>query len=164
MEPTLQTTASAIDAKAAAGDEFLAFRLAGRRFAVASAKVERVVRAAAVTPLPQAPAVVLGVVDVAGEIVPVMDMRSRLGSPPKELQPEDLFLFARSGERRIALVVDAIDDLVRIGAAQPLTVDTPHFRGVVRLPDGLLLIHDVDAFLDPTEKEQLDAALREALA
>jgi purine-binding chemotaxis protein CheW len=161
VDSTFQPTAVPIDAPAPAGDELLTFRLAGRRLGIAVRSVDRVVRAAAVTTLPQAPAVVLGVVDVAGEAVPVMDVRGRFGLERKDLSPHDFFLFAVSRGRRVALVVDAVDDLVRIDATQDLAVEVPHVSGVATGPDGLLLVHDVDAFLSFEEERQLDAALRE---
>jgi purine-binding chemotaxis protein CheW len=71
-----------------AGDLIL-FSLDERRFALPLRSVERVVRAVDITPLPDAPQMVLGVIDVQGEIVSVINLRRRCRMPERELQLTD---------------------------------------------------------------------------
>ena len=59
--------------------EALLFELAAQRFAVALGDVIEVVRAVAIRRLPSAPAITLGIIDVRGEIIPVLDVRARFG-------------------------------------------------------------------------------------
>ncbi|MCX5971623.1 MAG: chemotaxis protein CheW [Coprothermobacterota bacterium] len=60
----------------ATGAFLLVFSIGDRRCALSLAEVERVVRAAAVTPLPHLPETVLGMIDIQGEVLPIIDLRS----------------------------------------------------------------------------------------
>src|SRR3954465_10263209 len=83
------------------------FALDAGRYALPLAAVDRIVRAAEVTPLPQAPHVVLGALDVAGAILPVFSLRRRLALADRPIRSTDQFVIARSGHRRVILCVDA---------------------------------------------------------
>ncbi len=144
--------------------EILTFDLSGQRFGVSLDAVREVVRAVAITPVPGAPAVVEGVIDVRGEVVPVFDLRARFGLPARALHPAQHFIIARAGERTVALRVDRADwmrdvDDASITPAGRNVPAGPHIIGVARLDDGLVLLHDLDAFLSDAESHALDAAL-----
>lgn len=140
------------------------FALEDRRYALRLEAVERVLRAVAITRLPKAPEVVLGVVDVQGRIVPAVDIRRRFGFSPRELDPNDRFIIAHSSRRLLALVVDSVsgleevteEDVTGAGALPP---GTEYVEGVVRLDDGLVFIHDLDKFLAFQEGQALESAL-----
>lgn len=145
--------------------QLVVFLLDGRRYALALPVVERIVRAVAVTPLPQAPPVVLGVIDVAGHIIPVLDVRERLRLPRRPVTPEDQFAIVRAGRRRVALAIDAAQGVAMtpshaVVRSTELTPGLEYLRGVVQLQDGLVLIHDLDQFLSLDEARTLDIALQ----
>src|SRR5215510_13088590 len=71
--------------------ETLIFELSGLRFALPMCDVIEVVRAVAIRALPAAPPITLGVIDVRGEIVPVLDVRVRFGLMHKALDLSDQF-------------------------------------------------------------------------
>jgi purine-binding chemotaxis protein CheW len=146
------------------GLEVVVFRLDGRRYGVPAADVQEVVRAVLPTPLPGAPDVVEGVIDLRGRILPVFDLRRRFRLPRRDVIPTDHLLVARFGERRAVLRVDRVDGLVCVAAA-----DVEEARGVVpgaeyiswlaRLPEELVLVHDLRTFLSRSEAEILDGVL-----
>jgi purine-binding chemotaxis protein CheW len=142
------------------------FRLEQQRYALMLAAVERIVRAAAVTPLAQAPAIVLGVIDVAGDILPVLDIRTRVGLPHREITPTHQFLIARTAQRRVVLPIDEVDGLVECSSAEisdaAITHGAGQIAGVIKLEDGLALIYDLERFLSPDEDGLLDKALEPA--
>lgn len=65
--------------------QLVVFRLDAQRFALPLTAVERVVRAVAVTLLPDAPAIVLGAIDVHGRVLPVLNVRRRFNLPQREI-------------------------------------------------------------------------------
>ncbi|MBI4420969.1 MAG: purine-binding chemotaxis protein CheW [Gemmatimonadetes bacterium] len=148
----------------------LVFELAERRLALAGDVVHEVVRAVAISALPKAPAVVEGVVNWRGRIVPVLDIRARFGMPPVPLTPDQHFVFAQAGSRVVALRVDRAVDLIRVDesavetAAAAAVPGAEYVVGIAKLADGLLVIHDLDRFLSLDEGAQLDAAVGGALA
>src|SRR5205085_11996004 len=92
--------------------DVLVFEVAGRRFGLPAAAVKEVVRAVALAPLPKAPAVVEGVINLRGTVVPVLDIRGRFRLPQKPLAPSDQLIIARTGPRLAALHVDWAHELV----------------------------------------------------
>jgi len=146
-----------------ARDEFLVFFLDGQRHAVPLSLVERVVQAVAVTPLPGAPVCVLGAIDVAGRILPVFSLRRRLQLPERPLRVRDQFVIARACTRAVALLVDEVQAVsaaeVVLADAALLFAGAESATGLVRLPDGLLLIHDLERFLSDEDDRALVAVL-----
>jgi purine-binding chemotaxis protein CheW len=138
------------------------FALDEQRFALPLDSVLRVVRAVEITPLPLAPEAVRGAIDVGGRILPVFDLRRRLQLAPRALRLSDQFLIAQTTRRTLALVVDAVPGLLDASPSDESDSLPPrmrHLRGVLSLPDGLVLIHDLEAFLSPEEETALDSAL-----
>ncbi len=146
--------------------QVVVFRLDQVRFAVPLDAVQEVVPTVALTPLPSAPEVVMGIFSLRGDIVAVLDMRCRLGFPAKPLAVDQHFLVCHDGQRRIALRVDYVEELTRLdrAAIQPaerVADEVRQIAGIVQLDDGMILIHDLPQFLSSSEAVQLEAALRQ---
>ncbi len=148
----------------AAALQLVVFTLDEQRYGLQLAAVERVVRMVEVTPLPQAPQIVLGVINAQGSIIPVVDVRKRLRLPAREPHPSDHLLIARTAKRGVALVVDAVSEVVTLSSQHMVSGETilaqlAYVTGVVKRPDGLILIHDFDRFLSLDEEQALHDAI-----
>lgn len=144
------------------------FILGDLQLALCLEAVDRVERAVAITPLPGAPAIVLGVINVHGTVIPVVDVRRRFLCPARPLCATDHFVLARTRTRRVAIVADRVLSPVEVPDASlaRLAEGLPgnrYFKGVAELEHGLVLIHDLDAFLSFEEDETLQHALDHAL-
>ena len=136
--------------------EILVFEVGGRVFALPVSRVVSLIRAVAVEPVPGAPAIVEGLINVRGQIVAVLDVRVRFGLPARPVSPTDHLILASAGPRTVALRVDRVVDLVRlegdhieeIGGVLPGIRD---LSAVASLPEGLLMIQDVRALLAEAE-------------
>src|ERR1700736_6338822 len=115
--------------------QFLVFRLGDRRFALPLAVVEQVVRAVEVTPLPKAPPIVLGAINVHGRVLPVLDVRRRFLVPDREIGPDDWFLLAHTARRTVVLVVDESEGVVVRPQAETVGA-APIPPGLEHLPGG----------------------------
>lgn len=140
------------------------FRLDDRRFALPLAAVEHVVRAVDVTPLPRAPSIVLGAINVAGHVLPVLNVRRRFAMSERALVPADSFLLARTARRPVVLAIDEAEGVVErplgdIVESAQIAPGLEHFPGVVGFDDGLVLIHDLERFLSLDESQALDDAM-----
>ena len=145
------------------------FSLDAGRYALPLAAVDRIVRAVEVTRLPTAPPIVRGAIDVQGRVLPVFDLRRRFGLPERDIDPADQFVIARSANRTVVLVVDTAQGVVQsplsdTTSAASIASGLEHIRGVIRLPDGLVLIQDLDLFLSAAESRALDEALERGAA
>src|SRR5471030_561625 len=118
----------------------LSFTIDDQRYGVSSDAVVEIVRAVAITPLPGAPAVVEGIIDVRGAIAAVFDLRARFGRPAQPLDPGQRFIVVRTASRLAALHVDHVLDLMDVDdrSASDLKQQVPgarHISGVAALPD-----------------------------
>ncbi len=126
--------------------------------------VQRVVRAAALTPLPKAPKSVLGVVNVAGQLVPVFNLRQRFGLPARELEPTDCFVIVRAVRFSLIFVVDTVVEVREHESEKkmPLKHLLPKASvsaGVECFGSGLIVINTVNSFLLAEEERLLTKTL-----
>lgn len=146
-------------------DRLVVFALNDQRYALPLSAVERCVRAVAVTALPQAPDIVLGIVNVQGWVIPVINLRRRFRLAEREIALSDQMLIARTAQRTVALVVDAVSGVLEYTEQEAVQELLPEFRyleGVVKLDDGLILIHNLDKFLSLEEEAALHLAMERA--
>lgn len=137
--------------------EVLVFEVAGQRHGLPAGDVRGLIRAAAVTPFPQSPPGVEGILNLRGQVVPVIDVRRRLGLPQKALEPSDHFLVAQGPSGPVALHVDRALDLAQvqngdIQEARNVAVGAESIHWVAKLAEHLVLIHDLNALLSWTEQ------------
>lgn len=145
-------------------DSLVVLVLDDQRYALPLHAVDRVVRMVAITPLPKAPDIVLGVVNVQGRVIPVFNMRRRFCLPEREIALSDQLVVARTMRRPVALVADAVPDVIAYPAQSLVSPEEvlpsiEYVEGVIKLADGLIFIHDLDKFLSPDEESFLGRAL-----
>jgi purine-binding chemotaxis protein CheW len=150
--------------------QLVVFTLDALSCALELAKVQRIVRAVEVTPLPNAPAVILGIINVQGELMPVVNLRHRFRLPERAIRLSDQFIIAnmtlRGTTRKVALVVDALlgvrvvaEDRIVVG--EELVSGLEHVQGIAKVADDLILIHNLERCLSLREAKMLDDALAE---
>jgi purine-binding chemotaxis protein CheW len=149
-------------------NQILVFTLDESRYALLLSAVDRVVRSVEITPLPKAPEVILGVINVQGEIIPVVDVRNRFHLPARELGVDDRFIIARTWRQRLILVVDSVAGLRELAnkdmaAVQNALPYAPYLHGVAKVEDELILIYDLDHFLSIDEEQMLDKAFKDGM-
>lgn len=144
--------------------QLVIFTLDERRYALHLTAVQRIVRTVDVTPLPKAPDIALGVINVQGKIVPVVDVRKRFRLPEREMNLEDHLIIGRTSRRTVALLVDSVSGVIEydegsVIASQTILPGIDYVEGVVKLADGVVLIHDLDKFLSLDEEKILEEAM-----
>jgi purine-binding chemotaxis protein CheW len=142
----------------------LAFRIEGLRCAVPLELAERVLPMIALSPLPGAPEAVLGLLNLEGKPLPVVDLGRRLLLPPHDYGLAAHLLLVRTRHRRMAIATDEVQGLTEVpvadvSPASKVLAGRGPMAGAVALSDGILLIQDVEAFLSLEEQDQLDLAL-----
>jgi purine-binding chemotaxis protein CheW len=148
--------------------KLLTFGLDDRKFALCVFAVQRIIQAVEVTPLPKAPEIVIGIINMEGRIIPVFDIRMRFRLPPREVRLDDRMIIATTEKRTVALMVDSADDVIeipgeRIIATEAILPELEYVEGVMKTEEGMVLIHDLERFLSLPEEKALDEAL-EALS
>ena len=151
----------------AMGNQLVIFTLDAQLYALPLASVHRVLHMVEVTPLPNAPEVVLGVIDLHGNIIPVMSMRKRFGRQEPEASLSGQLIVAETDTRRVALVVSSVTGVIErtvqeVTEAEKIVPGAPYLEGFFKLDDGIVFIHNVDRFLSKKEDQQLDNLLARA--
>jgi purine-binding chemotaxis protein CheW len=144
--------------------QLVVFALEDQRYALYLSAVERIVRAVEMTPLPKAPEIVIGVINLQGRIIPVFNIRRRFHLPEREIELSDQLIIANAARRTVALVVDTVDGVIErlseeVTPADQVLPRIEYVEGIVKLENGLVLIHDLDKFLSIDEETKLDEAV-----
>lgn len=145
-------------------DQMINFSVGTEQYGVDIRKVREVIRLGEVTPLPRAPSFVKGVVNLRGDVIPVIDLREKLGFAGPRDAAEEMVIVVEIAEKLVGMIVDTVSHVVRVGPGQMepaplwlggLTGD--YMAGVVRLPDRLIVVLHVEAILTSGEKLELQA-------
>jgi purine-binding chemotaxis protein CheW len=128
---------------------YVAFRLDREEFGLPVESVREVLRVGEVTRVPQAPAHIRGVTNVRGSILPVVEIRTRIGLAPLDPGPLARIVVLEVGERALGLLVDRVTRVAKLRAAEVepppaevVTARTDYVVGVARRPEGLLILLD----------------------
>ncbi|HDZ91045.1 MAG: purine-binding chemotaxis protein CheW [Deltaproteobacteria bacterium] len=141
---------------------YFVFSLDGQRYALTLAAVQKVIRAVQITPMPDAPEGVLGVINMGGHIIPVLDLRKRLHLPDREMALNDRIVICKGFSRKMAFVVDLVEGVVEfapeeLDEAVQILPNMEHFiEGIGKLNEDVVLIYDLDRLFSIEEVERLE--------
>ena len=135
--------------------QLVSFFLGTEEYALDILDVQEILRTRQATRVPGSPAFLQGVVNLRGRIVPVVDLRLRLGMPRAEQTEETRVIVVDPGEGAVGLCVDRMSEVLGIGASSvrpaPAELDAAagreYVRGVAKLGDRLLILLDLDRLL-----------------
>ncbi|HJX44923.1 MAG TPA: chemotaxis protein CheW [Geodermatophilus sp.] len=142
-------TATDTPARAASG-QLATFRLDGDLYGVEVEHVQEVLKSQGLTRVPLAPPAVAGLINLRGQVVTAIELRERLGRPPRPAGHDAVVIVVRLHGEAVSLLVDSIADVVDVDAADfeapPDTLDGQArelIRGAYKLDGTLLLALDV---------------------
>jgi purine-binding chemotaxis protein CheW len=146
------------------GDQFLTFMLAGEEYGVDILRVQEIKGWDSVTPIPNTPDYIQGVINLRGTIVPIIDLRLRFNLEAVEYGPVTVVIVLRvedpdGGKSRVmGLVVDAVSDVYNVpeNAIKPApdfgsVVDVDFVKGLATLDETMVIVLDIDRLLNADE-------------
>lgn len=143
--------------------QLITFTVGGEEYGVEILRVREIIRSSEVAPLPQAPGFVKGVLNLRGEIIPVIDLREKFGLDPREDSPDTRIIVTDVAGKLVGMKVDAANQVVRVPSAQidpaPAIVEgiaDQYLRGVAHRENGLVVILEIERILSGQEKIDLD--------
>ena len=141
-------------------DKLIVFLLDDQRYALRLFAVERIVRMVEITPLPKAPDIVMGVINLQGRILPIFNMRKRFGLVERVPDLNDHLIIARTSRRGVGLFVDEVVGILEHSGEETVRMESilpglQYVEGVIKLEDGMALIHNLELFLSLDEEKAL---------
>ena len=146
--------------------QFLVFRLGNDEFGLPIDAVDEVGEVPAqITRLPKTPKFLEGVVNLRGDVLPVVDQRRRFDMPASSEEGRRRLVVVRTDRHRAGLIVDSVSDVLRVPASSvepppDLTDEIGRLvRGVINLEESrrIVLVLDPSELLTPAERGRLDA-------
>ena len=164
---TSSASRSAPRTAAASVAEYLTFRLGGEEYGIDILRVQEIRSYEQPTRLAHAPEFIKGVIDLRGVIVPIVDLRLKLGCEQAQYTDFTVVIILNVGGTVLGAVVDAVADVVALPAdaikpAPQFTgqMDASFVRGIATLGDRMLIVVDIEALLSGTELGLLRDAAR----
>jgi len=169
-----RATVCAHQAVGEASEQYLTFMLACEEYGVDILRVQEIKGWDKVTRIPYTPEYVLGVINLRGAVVPIIDLRRRFGLETHEFGSTTVIIVVRvmSGlaERTVGVVVDAVSEVYNVGAADIKTppdvcsgVDMVFVKALATIEDKMLILLDIDRLIGNSIAQELspDVSLRQ---
>lgn len=135
--------------------QVVTFKLGDEEYGLDIMEVREIIRMVKVTPIPDAPKGVQGVIDLRSEVLPVLDLRQRLGMPPRASGDESRIVIVNLGGGMVGLTVDSVSNVLRVseGAIEPVPElfgesARTCFSGIVRVGDRMITLMNLQALVD----------------
>lgn len=146
--------ADSVTVQATGGESYVLCEVAGATYAVRSDEIQQLEMVGQLTPVPNAPPFVDGVVSVRGQVVPAISLRARFGFARAAHDVRSRLLVVRSGARTVGLLVDSAREFAAIpaDAVKPppdgiVGLSGRYLRGLAELGERLVLVLDVPELL-----------------
>jgi len=144
-------------------DQYLTFLLAGEEYGVDILRVQEIKGWDNVTPIPNTPSYVKGVINLRGTIIPIIDLRQRFGIPGIAYGPMTVVIVLKvigdERERTMGIVVDGVSDVYNVAAGdmKPApdfgAVDIGYVNGLATVDNKMVIVLNIDALLNSLDVE-----------
>ncbi|NOH72040.1 purine-binding chemotaxis protein CheW [Vibrio pectenicida] len=144
--------------------EFLSFILGEDEYGVPILDVREVRGWGAVREVPNSPSYMLGVLEIRGEYVPIVDLRARFGLPPAEISSTTVVIVLNDAQMHpLGIIVDGVsevypltDEQIKPAPHVSRSVDHGFIRGIASVENGHLILIKLEALFDVAELAELD--------
>jgi purine-binding chemotaxis protein CheW len=148
--------------------QYIVFELENEMYGLSVKKTESIERMTQITRIPDSSEYVLGIINLRGDILPVLSQRLRMGLKPKEYDSNTRIIVIDAGNYRVGIVVDRVVEILNMSetglqhAKEILTDRESHlFEGIYKFGDNVVMILDTDIILNiehsSRDKENKDA-------
>ncbi len=139
------------------GSQYLTFTLGQEEYGVEILKVQEIRGYSAVTPIPNTPGYIKGVMNLRGTIIPVVDLRAKLGLAEAEYNQFTVIIVVMVGTKVMGLIVDSVSDVLNIPKADIQAapdfgsdVEARFIQGMAKAGEKLVVLLDIDKVLNET--------------
>jgi len=140
--------------------ELIAFRVGDQEFCVNIMSVREIRGWTPATPMPHAPAYVMGVINLRGAVLPIVDLSARLGMAEAEPTARHVIIVAQVKSKVVGLLVEAVSDILTITDEniQPVPeissdLEKQYARGILAIDKRMICMIELDALFPEQERE-----------
>ena len=144
--------------------QIVAFGVGRETFGLPISAVREIVRVPTITSVPNAPDFIQGVINLRGRIIPVVDLRTRLGDRESQLTKKSRVVIAECAGRLIGLIVNFASEVLRVSPSSIETLgdvfgqgEVDCVAGVAKLKGGLVILLDLEKVLKAAESNSLQS-------
>ena len=158
----MENQASALDLGIQVGDrKYLTFNLGDESYGIEVLKIQEIITMMKVTPLPESPHYVKGIINLRGKVIPVIDMRLKLGIGLDEITEFTCIIVVQYKEHEgrilnVGLIVDKVEEVTHISASQVEEVPEVGFSsassyvcGIAKTNNNIKALLNIDALIRP---------------
>ena len=145
-------------------EQVVVFSLAGEVYGLDISRIQGIIRVPELTRVPRAPDYVKGVINLRGEIVPIVDLRQRFHLPEQDHGADTRIVNVEMSADLVGLIVDAVEKVLNIPADAIVptpelvtTVDSAYLRGIAKIGERLIILLDLDKVFSSSEQADLGA-------
>lgn len=140
--------------------ELIAFRIGDQEFTVNIMSVREIRGWTPATPMPHTPSYMMGVINLRGAVLPIIDLSARLGMKPAEPTARHVIIVAQVYDRIVGLLVDAVSDILTVtdDTIQPTPevasdLEKTFARGIIALENRMICLVELEAIFPESESE-----------
>lgn len=149
--------------------QVVSFRLGSEEYGVDISQVQEIIRLVEITHVPRAPRFMEGVINLRGQLIPIIDLRTRFGMPRIAATKSTRIVVTEIGTKRVGIVVDSVSEVLNIPIEQVedapemvAGVGTEYIQGVGKMNDRLIIMLDLTMVISSEEKQQLETVEAES--
>lgn len=142
--------------------QWVTFRLEGENYGINVMQVQEVLRVSEITPVPGTPPYILGIINLRGNVVTVLDTRMRFGLPPYETDDVSRVVIVEANGNVLGILVDSVAEVVYLRASEIETApnvgndeSSKYIQGVYSNEGNLLILVDVNKLLSNDEWQEV---------
>ncbi len=145
--------------------QVVSFELGNEEYGVDISQVQEIIRMVEITHVPRAPHFMEGVINLRGQLIPIIDLRTRFGMQRTDKTKSTRIVVTEIGSKRVGIVVDSVSEVLNIPLEQVENapdmiagVGTEYIQGVGKVNDRLIILLDLTMVISGEEKIQLETA------
>ncbi|MEW6234886.1 MAG: chemotaxis protein CheW [Candidatus Omnitrophota bacterium] len=146
--------------------QYVCFVVHGEEYGVPILCVQEIIRYETLTRVPQSPPFIDGVLNLRGQVIPVMNLRKKFSLPPRELDKSTRIIVVEVKKRVVGIVVDEVSEVLQINAESidpppPMgaQINTNFIQGMGKLDEHLVILLDIDKVLSSDEVTMMESAI-----
>ena len=154
----------AMEAQSNVTNRWVTFKLDNETYGIDVMQIREVLRGTEISPVPGAPPFVLGIINLRGNVVAIVDTRNRFGLPAQDMDDASRILILESGDYVVGFLVDSVHEVVELKSSDiepaPDTgsaSSTRFISGLCNRGDGLLIMVDAQKMLSDEDRAELES-------